>query len=99
MAHIQKRGDGRWRARYRGPDNREHSRTFKRKADAERFLANVESRKNAGEWIDPRRGRMAFRAWLERWGDTVVHLKPKTLAGYESLLNCYILPTFGDVPL
>jgi integrase len=99
VAHIQKRGDGRWRARYRGPDHREHSRTFQRKSDAERFLASIESRKNAGEWIDPRRGRMSFDAWVEMWAKSIVHLKPKTLAGYESLLNCYILPSFGNVAL
>ncbi len=30
MAHIDKRGPGRWRARYRGPDGRERSKTFNR---------------------------------------------------------------------
>ena len=38
MAHVEKRAPGRWRARYRGPDGRERSKTFGRRTDAERFL-------------------------------------------------------------
>jgi hypothetical protein len=43
MGHIQdRRHEGRgWRARYRGPDHYERSRTFKRRIDAERFLVAV----------------------------------------------------------
>ena len=35
---IERRGNT-WRARYRGPDRRERSKSFARKADAERWLA------------------------------------------------------------
>ena len=41
MAHVQKRGS-RWRARYRGPDGRERSRTFARKRNAESWLIDQE---------------------------------------------------------
>ena len=99
MAFIEKRGPKRWRARYRGPDGREHNKTFPRRIDAERFLAYVESRKTAGEWIDPQLGRVPFRAWVGRWARTIVHLKPKTLEGYEILLNKNILPVFEGYPL
>jgi hypothetical protein len=47
---------GRYRARYRDPAGRSHSTTFTRKADAERFLREVESEKQRGTWIDPRDG-------------------------------------------
>ena len=42
---------------------------------------------------------MTFGTWVERWRGTVAHLKPKTRQGYESLLKCYILPSFGEIPL
>ena len=61
MPHVEKRGPGRWRARYRGPDGRERSRTFERKADAERFLAEMQVAKNRGAWVDPRAGRIPFQ--------------------------------------
>ncbi len=41
MASVQKRDNGRWRARYRDADDREHARHFTRKADAELWLAQV----------------------------------------------------------
>ena len=41
MAHIEKRGAGRWRARYRAPDGRERSQTFDRKVDAQQWLAEA----------------------------------------------------------
>ena len=56
MASIEKRPrqDGRasWRAHYRTPSGEQRNKTFDRKADAERFLANVESSKNTGSFVD-----------------------------------------------
>ena len=98
MAFVERRGD-RWRARYRAPDGRERSRTFDRKVDATRFLATVEGNKLRGEWVDPALGKVTFADWSERWLATTVHLKPKTRAGYESLLRTHVLPTFGRVEL
>jgi integrase len=107
MAHVQKRthkaADGKrstyWRARYLGPDNKEYSKSFSRRIDAERFLVTVEADKVRGDWVDPRLGRVTLSEWAERWMATAVHLKPKTRLGYQSLLRTWILPTFGSVPL
>ncbi len=99
MAHIQRRSRNRWRARYIGSDRREHSKTFPRRVDAERFLATVEAEKLRGEWVEPRLGRVTFREWVERWRETAIHLKPKTVEGYESLLRCHLLPEFGALSL
>ena len=41
MANIAKRPDGRSRARYRDSAGAEHSRHFKRKVDARRWLDEV----------------------------------------------------------
>lgn len=69
MAHVEKRGAGRWRARYRGPDGKERSRTFDRKLDAERWLTTQEARKLGGEWVDPRAGRQTFLAFADEWAE------------------------------
>ena len=53
MSHIQKR-NGRYRARYRDPLGRMTSATFDLKADAQRFVAEMETDKFRGTWIDPR---------------------------------------------
>ena len=99
MAHVERRGQGRWRARYRGPDGRVRSRTFTRKVDAERFLATVEADKARGRWIDPELGKVKFGDWVERWMATTVHLKPKTQYDYRSLLRRHVIPRFGDLEL
>ena len=98
MAHIQHRSGRRrpWQVRYRDPLGDERARSFLRKADAERFAVTVEADKLRGEWTDPRLSRTTVTEWSDRWLRTKSHLKPKTLAGYESNLRAHILPAFGD---
>ena len=38
---------------------------------------------------------VTLQSWSAEWLRFSVHLKPKTLIGYESLLRTRILPTFG----
>jgi integrase len=87
-----------WRVRFRGSDGREHSRSFRRKVDAERWLREEESKLDRGLWLDPAVGKVSLRTYASAWmaGRT---LKPKTRGGYESLLNSRILPVFGEVEL
>lgn len=102
MGHIEKRTRNRtavWRARYRDPGGRERSRTFARKIEAERFLSSVETAMNRGDWIDPSLGRTTIAEWAPRWLAAKRRLKPKTRAGYESLLRAHLVPALGDVPL
>ena len=99
MAHVEKRGPGRWRARYRGPDGRERSQTFDRKVDADRWLAQVETDKARGQWVDPAHGRITFATWFEEWMATATDLRPNTLALYEYLGRRYLVPAFGSTEL
>jgi integrase len=99
MAHIEKRGPRRWRARYRGPDGRERSRTFERRIDAERWVVGQEAGKLTGAWVDPALGRITFAEWAERWGATTVDLRSTTRALNLGVLRNYLLPRFGRWPL
>ncbi|MGI8514623.1 MAG: tyrosine-type recombinase/integrase [Acidimicrobiia bacterium] len=98
MAHIQRRSGRRrpWQVRYRDPSGKERARSFLRKVDAERFAVTVEADKLRGEWIDPRLSKTTAAEWSDRWLRTKSHLKPKTLAGYESNLRAHVLPAFGS---
>jgi hypothetical protein len=85
-----------WIARYRGPDHAERTRSFTRKIDADRFIIEQRSRVDRGEWLDPSAGRVSLSEWSAQWLDGVrPTLKPKTVAGYESLLRSRILPELG----
>ena len=99
MAHIQRRGDGRWRARYReGVGGVERSRTFDRKVDAERFLTTVEHSKLIGAYIDPTAGRITFREFAEDWRQQQIH-RPGTATSVEQHLRLHVYPVLGNRPL
>lgn len=99
MAHVEKRGSARWRARYRGPDGRERSKTFDRRADADRWLAGIEMSKARGEWVDPMLGRCTFAAWVDQWAPSLVDLRPATKDRDLRAVRVHLIPYFGDVPL
>jgi integrase len=88
-----------WRARYWGPDGRQHSRSFARKAEAQRWLAEVEHDKTRGHWTNPALGRVRFSAWVEEWQDTTNNVRPTTAVRDRMLLDRYLLPRFGPLPL
>lgn len=95
---IDKRPNGKWRARYRGLDGREHSKQFDRKADAERFQALQKAAVTRGEWVDPARGAITLDKWADEWLKTKSG-SPKTLEGYESIVRCRIKPRWGGYQL
>src|SRR5919197_407948 len=75
MGHVERRvwsGKVSYRARYRDPAGRERSKSFARKTDAERWLAEVEHAKTHGLWTDPRLGRVRFADWLAAIGQLQV---------------------------
>jgi integrase len=99
MASIEKRPDGRYRARWReypgGPQRAQH---FDRKSDAQRFLDRVRGDLARGDYIDPTAGRVTFREYAETWRRGQVH-RPSTVVLVESHLRLHALPFFGDRPL
>jgi integrase len=94
----QGRTGRRWRARYRGPDGRIRSRSFDRKVDADRWLVARLGSIDRGDWIAPEAGNIPLAEAAADWL-AGLDIKPKTRAGYESLLRSRVLPAFGDLPL
>lgn len=98
MAHVEKRGPGRWRARYRGPDGQERSRTFGRKSDAEHFLTSIEHSKLQGAYLDPSGARVTFASWATQWL-ALPGKRPSAWARDESVVRVHLLPPLGRRPL
>lgn len=99
MGFPEKRGPGRWRARYRDPGGKERSKTFPRKIDAERFLASVEADKVRGQWVDPRLGQTTFGEYAAEVRASKAHLRPGTRQNIDGRLDNHLLPYFGEMPL
>jgi integrase len=95
---VEKRGD-KWRARYRGPDGRERNKSFRRKLDAQRWLADQKVRLSRGEWVDPAALRVEFGAVAREWFDGTLHLKPRTRSSYRRLLDLRVLPRWERIPM
>jgi integrase len=67
MAHIEKRGLRKYRARYIAPDGKERNKTFTTEREAKKFLASVENAKNTGAYVDPARSRQSFHSFATEW--------------------------------
>ena len=103
MASIEKRPrqDGRasWRAHYRTPSGEQRNKTFNRKAEAERFLASVESSKNTGSFVDSVLARITVGDWASHWLHNQTHLKPSTHERYAGIIREHIRPKWDRVTL
>lgn len=87
MASIDKRPNGRWRARYRErPGGPQKARHFDRKIDAERFLARIHAQLLDGSYIEPGAGNRLFSDYAESWRQSQVH-RPTTVAQVENHLD------------
>jgi len=85
-----------WEVRYRDPQRRDRSKTFRKKAEAEAFADAVETDIDRGQFLDPRLGKKSFGEWSEEWLETRENeIKPTTFMSYRGLLNVHLLPAFG----
>lgn len=89
----------RWRLRWVDDAGQEHTKVFPRKIDAQAHLNKLTADIHRGEYVDPRKSAETFGSVAEQWYTTKAHRKPKTLAGYRSLLDTIVLPQWGDLPL
>jgi integrase len=98
---IRRLPSGRWQVRYYDQAGIRHTapRTFPSKADASRYLAQVEADLLRGAWTDPRLARITFGEWAERWWQTTADLRPGTRTVYRYLLRRFLLPAFASAPL
>ncbi|WP_241178003.1 tyrosine-type recombinase/integrase [Mycolicibacterium nivoides] len=89
----------RWQVRWVDGSGHERSKSFDRKPDAQAYLNGLTADIQRGEYVDPSKSAATFGAVAEQWFETKSHRKPKTLAGYRSLLDTIILPKWKNVPL
>jgi integrase len=99
MASIDKRPNGKWRARWREyPGGPQRSRHFERKIDAERHLVSVQHDLATGRYVDPIRARTTLDDYYRLWSARQPW-RPSSRASIESVFRSHVLPAFGDRPL
>lgn len=95
MASIEKRPNGRWRARYYDEAGKQHARHFPRKVEAKAWLDEVTATIVSGTYVDPKAGKVTFRSFYEDWLERQVWA-PGTRKAMD--LACGSV-TFSDIPL
>src|SRR6266540_3121288 len=98
MPSIAKRPGGSWRARYRDAAGREHSRHFRRRVDAQRWVDEVTASVMTGRYVDPKAGRVTFAVYARAWQAAQIH-RVNTANAVASALRVHLLPAFGARPI
>lgn len=110
FGNLRRLPSGRYQVRYTDPDGRLRSAptTFDTKGDAETFLASVRTDIARDTWTPAPSRRtkpLTFGSYADSWllGRSAPAqrkpLAPRTTAHYRDLLDRFLLPTFGDLPL
>ncbi|GAA4138342.1 site-specific integrase [Streptomyces tunisiensis] len=95
MVNIQKRPNGKWRARYRDLDGKEHARHFDRKLDAQRWLDEVTTSIVTGQYVDPRAGRTAFETYAKKWEESLIASEAGERIT-DNALRLHLVPALGS---
>lgn len=95
MASIQKRPNGKWRARYRDDEGREHSRHFDRKTDASKWLGTINAGMLTGSYVDPATSKVTLRSFYAEWATRQVWAATTVVAMNLAVAKC----TFAGVEL
>jgi len=94
VGFIDKTPEGRYRAYYRDPSGKQHSKTFRIKKDATAFVAEVETSKARGSFVSPHAGRTLFSdhaaRWIQSW-----NTEATTTARDHSVMRTHVLPQWG----
>ncbi len=93
MASVQKRPDGRWRARWYDDTGKERAKHFDRKGDASRFIADIESARRNGTYVDPNIAKTTLAAFYADWAPRQVWAATTVTAMDVAVRGC----TFKDV--
>lgn len=99
VQRIMRGGEVRYRARVKHAGREVATRVFDRKRDAESWERDQVRSLHAGEWVDPRRGRVVLASIAPDWLRSLETLKRKTRRGHESAWKNHIDPKFGKAPV
>jgi len=97
---VRQLPSGRWQARYRTPDGRDHTAadTFATVTDARLYLTRTRADIARGSWANPKLGRTTVGAWAERWyAAHAPTLTPSSAAAVRGMLDRHVLPAFQHV--
>jgi integrase len=97
-APTGRHGTGRrWDARWHDGERQRH-KAFERKADAKRFLAQVQADLTRGAYVDPRAGQVTVAAYAVQWRGEQLH-RDSTAEFVERAFRLHVDPVIGHLRL
>lgn len=96
----QRHGRGkRWRVRWVDPETGQtRTELFGRRADGERYDANMHADISRGQYVDPCAGKLTVATYAEQWRKTLLH-RGSTAERVERVIRRHIVPVLGSLPL
>lgn len=91
---VKQRPDGKWRARYRDDDGKEHAAHFATEREAKQWLRKEQVKLDDGRWVDPADGRTTYKEWSETHLNTA-DKRPTTLARDQTVNAKHLIPVLG----
>jgi integrase len=80
-------------------DRKQKKKTFKKKGDAERWLAETIAAVKKGTYVEP--VKMTVGQWLKEWLETYgrQNLSPTSYEWYKTTIEKHLIPELGDITL
>jgi hypothetical protein len=94
MASVEKReraGKVTWLARWRDDAGRQRKRSFARRIDAQRFIAQIEADMLRGQYVDPS-DRTTVQDYARKWADSRIH-RQTTARRVSGMIETHIAGT------
>ena len=81
---IRKQANGRYLPRLRGPDGREVSKAFDRKADAQRWFDEQNAALLTSTFVAPKAAKITVEEWCDLWLAGYTTRRPRTVKAAAS---------------
>ena len=85
-----------YRVRYRDSANKQRSKSFKLRRDAESFESERRSRKQRGDWVEPKDSKILVSDFWDEFLSAQVHLRAKTRERYKTTWARRIKPHWAS---
>ena len=97
--HIRKTGKKKWEVKYRNHANKQLSKSFLTKREAEVFERRILTEMSQNIWTNPSDANISLETIWYQWINSKTELKIKTKTDYESLWKIHISKSLANLPL
>ena len=100
IGFTEKLPNGKYRARWHDPTDKQRSSTFDLERDAKKHVRNAQADIDRGVYVDDKAGKMTFGEWAEHYMALAEKRLARTSYAWDrSYLDNHVLPRWGKVKI